>query len=403
MSLGIPARLAPAIFAKALSRLFLVYAATCLLLSETLFLIAAGAEHSLTIMWAGLSIGAPGAVLLYSIGKNPSRLRTSLYLLLGAASLAFCALAMLEPADYDFNTAFTPLAFMSFALVMVCGGATTIRERMLWLVLGYATSQIVLINVSALTGKEFHLDFRVLVGTLIAAVAILVTPSLLAKTTKKQESIDLSTEVAQAESFRSDATREATMAVHDTLLATLSAIGMAKPGPMTDALRRNAEKQLASLNSANWVSSNVTHEYVPDASMWSEALLDVIDEIEQAGLQVNMSGQAEALNLLSENQADALLAALAQCLTNVLEHSGQSAAEVVVLAADETITVTVIDSGVGFDAEAVPEDRLGLRMSVHRRIEDVGGTVNVWTGEGVGTAIMLKVPAKFAGGVNSIG
>lgn len=398
MSLGIPARLAPAIFATALSRLFLVYAATCLLLSEILFLIAAGAEHSLTVMWAGLSIGAPGAVLLFSVGKNPSRVRTSLYLLLGAASLAFCAFAMLEPADYDFNTSFTPLAFMSFALGMVCGGATTVRERMSWLAIGYLTSQLVLLKVAALTGKPFLFDYRVLVGTLVAALAIMLTPWLLAKTTKKQETIDMSAELAQTESFRSDATREATMAVHDTLLATLSAISMSKPGPMPDALRRNAEKQLAILSTANWVGSNVTHDYVPDSSMWSEALLDVIDEVEQAGLQVNMTGQGEALNQLSENQADALLAALAQCLTNVLKHSGQSSAEVVVLAADEAITVTIIDSGVGFDPQAVPEDRLGLRLSVHRRIEDAGGTVNVWTGEGIGTAIMLKVPLKSGGG-----
>ena len=401
MSLGIPARLAPAIFAKALSRLFLVYAATCLLLSEILFLIAAGAEHSLTVMWAGFSIGAPGAVLLFSVGKNPSRVRTSLYLLLGAASLAFCAFAMLEPADYDFNTSFTPLAFMSFALGMVCGGATTVRERMSWLAIGYLTSQLVLLKVAALTGKPFLFDYRVLVGTLVAALAIMLTPWLLAKTTKKQETIDLSAELAQTESFRSDATREATMAVHDTLLATLSAISMSKPGPMPDALRRNAEKQLAILSTANWVGSNVTHDYVPDSSMWSEALLDVIDEVEQAGLQVNMTGQGEALNQLSENQADALLAALAQCLTNVLKHSGQSSAEVVVLAADEAITVTIIDSGVGFDPQAVPEDRLGLRLSVHRRIEDAGGTVNVWTGEGIGTAIMLKVPLKSGGGDDS--
>lgn len=398
MSLGIPARLAPAIFAKALSRLFLVYAATCLLLSEALILIAAGAEHSSTMMWAGLSIGAPGLVLLFSIGKSPSRVRAVVYVLVTAGSLAFCSFAFLEPTEYSFNTSFTPFAFMSFALVMVCGAATTIKARMFWLCVGYATSQVVLIKVALLTGKDFLFDYRVLVGTLIAAVAILVTPRLLAKTTKKQETIDLSAEVVQVASFRSDATREATMAVHDTLLATLSAISLAKPGPMPDALRRNAEKQLATLSTANWVGGNAIHEHIPDSSMWSEALLDVIDEIEQAGLQVNMTGQAEALNQLSENQADALLAALAQCLNNVFKHSGQSTAEVIVLAADEAITVTIIDSGVGFDQASVPEDRLGLRLSVHRRIEDAGGTVNVWTGEGVGTAIMIKVPLKSAGG-----
>lgn len=397
MSLGIPAHLAPAIFAKALSRLFLVYAATCWLLSETLYLIAAGAEHSWMIMWAGLSIGAPGLVLLYSLGKPPSNLRAVVYLATGAASLAFCAYVMLEPASYDFTTTFTPLAFMSFALVMTCGASATIGGRMFWLTAGYVIATSVLVKVALLTGKQFLFDYRVLVGTLIAGVAIVVTPKLLAKTTKKQASIELTSEMAQAESFRSEATREATMTVHDTLLATLSAISLAKPGPVGTGLRRNAEKQLATLHTANWVGHNSAHEQVPDASMWSEALLDVIDNIEHTGLQVNMTGQADALNKLSENMADALLAALAQCLTNVQQHSGQNTAEVVVLATDDSVTITVIDSGIGFDQNAIPEDRMGLRLSVHRRIEDAGGTVNLWTGPGLGTAIMLKVPMMSGG------
>ena len=398
MSLGIPAHLAPVVFAKALSRLFLVYSAICLIIAEILYLVAAAAVQSWMLMWAGLSIGVPGLVLLYAVGKSPSLPRATVYLATGAASLAFCTYVTLEPAAYVLNTTFTPLAFISFALVMTCASSTTTKGRMVWLIVGYATTQVVLIKVSLLMGKDFLFDYRVLAGTIIAGIAIVVTPRLLAKTTKKQAAIEQSTEVAQAESYRTEITREATMNVHDTLLATLSALSLAKPGSAQPVLRQNAEKQLANLHTANWVGHNLVHDHIPDNSMWTEALLDVIDEIEQTGLQVNMTGQADAMNKLSENMADALLAALKQCLTNVQRHSGQSSAEVVVLATEESVTVTVIDSGIGFDKDAVPEDRLGLRLSVYRRIEDASGTVNVWTGPGLGTAVMLKVPIVTGGG-----
>jgi signal transduction histidine kinase len=121
-------------------------------------------------------------------------------------------------------------------------------------------------------------------------------------------------------------------------------------------------------------------------------LLDVISGAEEAGLQVNVTGDADVIDKLGEQEAEALLAALGQCLSNVLKHSGQSTAEVVVLAADDSVTATIIDSGIGFDKDGVAPDRLGMRHSVRGRIENVGGTVNLWTGNGLGTAVMLKVP-----------
>lgn len=396
MSIGIPAHLAPAIFAKALSRLFVVYAATCLIISEILLFIAAGAEHSLNIFWAGLSIGISGGVLWYSLSKAPSRLRATLYLLSTTFSLAWASFAVLTITEHTFNTAFTPLAFMSFAVAMVCGWFTATWERLVWLSLGYASSQFVLLTVSALTGSLFAFDFRVLVGVILAGIAIASTPVLLAKTTKAQASIDESNEVTQVEIFRSEATRGATMAVHDTLLATLSLIGMAKPGPLPDATRRNIESQLASLHTSNWVGNAVRPEIEPNRAELSQALLEVISAAENSGLQVNVSGHAELIDNLGSTEAEALLAALAQCLTNVAKHSGQTAAEVVLLGTDDSVTATVIDNGVGFDKNAVAEDRLGLRLSVIARVEGVGGTVNIWTGNGLGTAIMLKVP--LAGG-----
>jgi signal transduction histidine kinase len=66
----------------------------------------------------------------------------------------------------------------------------------------------------------------------------------------------------------------------------------------------------------------------------------------------------------------------------------------VVLDAGDDVTVTVIDGGVGFDVDAVPADRLGLRLSVRGRIEQVGVDVRVWSGECTGTAVLMRVPVR---------
>ena len=54
----------------------------------------------------------------------------------------------------------------------------------------------------------------------------------------------------------------------------------------------------------------------------------------------------------------------------------------------------VIDGGKGFHERETSVDRLGLRQSVRRRIESVGGTVQVWSTPGKGTSVMIRVPAS---------
>jgi signal transduction histidine kinase len=54
----------------------------------------------------------------------------------------------------------------------------------------------------------------------------------------------------------------------------------------------------------------------------------------------------------------------------------------------------VIDTGRGFSEQLVGSDRLGLRQSVRRRIESVGGEVRLWSTPGRGTSILIQVPAR---------
>jgi signal transduction histidine kinase len=63
---------------------------------------------------------------------------------------------------------------------------------------------------------------------------------------------------------------------------------------------------------------------------------------------------------------------------------------------DDTVRVTVRDDGVGFEpdrlAEAENDGRLGVAASVRRRIEQLGGTVQITAAPGEGTVVEMAVP-----------
>ena len=54
----------------------------------------------------------------------------------------------------------------------------------------------------------------------------------------------------------------------------------------------------------------------------------------------------------------------------------------------------VRDRGPGFDPDAVPEDRLGLRQSVRGRMDRNGGSAVVRSSPGDGTEIQLEMPRQ---------
>ena len=76
---------------------------------------------------------------------------------------------------------------------------------------------------------------------------------------------------------------------------------------------------------------------------------------------------------------------------NAAKHAG-GAVSVFAECTDDHVDVFVRDRGKGFDVDAVPEDRLGLRESVHARMARVGGTVRVRSEVGEGTEVALTLP-----------
>jgi signal transduction histidine kinase len=100
---------------------------------------------------------------------------------------------------------------------------------------------------------------------------------------------------------------------------------------------------------------------------------------------------------LPRRAAGEVAAAVRAALDNVARHCADGA-RAWVLVEDEpaAVTVTVRDDGPGIPegrlAEAAIQGRLGVAQSIHGRIRDLGGTVEITSSPGEGTEVELRVP-----------
>jgi signal transduction histidine kinase len=86
---------------------------------------------------------------------------------------------------------------------------------------------------------------------------------------------------------------------------------------------------------------------------------------------------------------EALSGAAGEALRNVGSYAGVREATVTARRAGPGVVVTVHDDGTGFDPEQVELASTGLRNSVRRRLQDVGGTAEVISSPGEGTTVVL--------------
>jgi signal transduction histidine kinase len=173
--------------------------------------------------------------------------------------------------------------------------------------------------------------------------------------------------------------------LHDSALQTLEAIGSREdlsPGEVRAAARREASALRRAL------SGEVASGRPGDLGA---RLVEIADDLTRQNLVVELVGDTiEAAP--PDEIAAALCEAAREALTNVAKPAGTDRAVLRAVADASGWRVTVRDHGTGFDTDA-PSDGFGLRQSIHRRIEEVGGTVTISSQLGHGTKVELWVPA----------
>ena len=240
---------------------------------------------------------------------------------------------------------------------------------------GLLLSALVLFAIQ--TGRSGDLGMVrdvVLAGVLgVAGLALMVGPWLFRLTG------DLSEE--RAARVRSQERADMAAHLHDSVLQTLALIQKhASDGRTVATLARAQERDLRS-----WLYGE---QPAPDTSVVS-ALKAAAAEVEDShGLPVEVVTVGDAP--VSERLQPLVLAAR-EAMVNAARHSGADKVDVYAECTPTGTEVFVRDRGSGFDEDAVPEDRLGVRNSILDRMHRHGGKAVLRTAPGEGTEVRLSM------------
>jgi len=242
---------------------------------------------------------------------------------------------------------------------------------------------IAAVGVLLLVGKET--DPAVLVQSMVAALAVLAGVALVLAPWWLRLVRELGDErTARArESERADIAAH----LHDSVLQTLALI-RARADDATEVARlaRAQERELRA-----WLYDDRPE---PGTSVVA-VLRATVAEIEDT--RVGSEGEAVTIDVVvvgdcePDPNTDALLQATREALLNAVRH-GRPPVSCYLEVGPTEVEAFVRDRGTGFDLDAVPSDRFGVRESILGRVRRRGGRASVVCKDGGGTEVRLQVP-----------
>jgi len=291
------------------------------------------------------------------------------------------------------------IALPKMALIMVGGAGSGALIGVLWSTAGFVLAEAAATLAVAQTTVPDRPDLFTIVTYLIL-VGVMLLDGLTRRTGRAaQPAIHRAVQDDQSRILRHDFDVRAIALMHDTTLNQLVSVARAKPGPLSRGLEAGLRETLQTLAERDWLThvDERTAATPAGSDGWlASAVFRAIDRSRDRGLVVDITGDKDALARLDPESDRELGLAVQQCLVNVLLHAGIATAEVVIDADDQNVSVMVLDAGRGFMEAETGSDRLGLRQSVRKRIERLGGSVVVWSRPGAGTSVLLTLPAPVA-------
>jgi signal transduction histidine kinase len=176
--------------------------------------------------------------------------------------------------------------------------------------------------------------------------------------------------------------------VHDSVLTTL----------LSAARAETAEaKELAALMAGNAIGhlrDALSEAPQSDAEVSVAALANrIADAAAALSEPITVDSDGVRPGRIPVAVGEAVYSAAVQAMVNSLQHAGRARRWAVVRGGGDDIVVEVGDDGCGFDPDAVPTERLGVRVSILERVASVGGAAVIDTALGEGTVVALHWPA----------
>ncbi|MFB6608855.1 histidine kinase [Agromyces sp. NPDC056379] len=270
-------------------------------------------------------------------------------------------------------------------------------------------------------GTATHLGFEVgsILGPLISAgVAIVIGLGYRAMAQETQERQALILDLMATREELAAASREAgTLAererlakeIHDTVAQGLSSIQMLLHAAERDVADEPTQQKLRLARETAAQNLGETRRFIRelappslDAQTLPAALRrlteSTTEQSQQSGTPLRVEFSTSGEPVMLSMAADAALLRIAQgSLANVLQHAGASQASVTLSYLGDEIALDVVDDGVGFrtaEASGADEEQpggFGLR-AIRQRAAALGGTVDIESAPGDGTAISVRIP-----------
>jgi signal transduction histidine kinase len=217
------------------------------------------------------------------------------------------------------------------------------------------------------------LEMLLLLGA-AAAVAIAIGTPLLVSSMARRDRVN-------AAGSLDDERRRFAAHLHDSVLQTLALVQRQANDPV--AVARAARRQEHALRA--WMAGET--ELLSETL--SAALRDVVDEVEDEHaitVEVSVIGDRPL-----DPAGSALVAAAREALRNAARHAPRAPVFVFAEISGTAAEVFVRDEGPGFDPDAVPTERRGIRDSIAGRMAAAGGGATIDSAPGRGTEVALRV------------
>ena len=184
----------------------------------------------------------------------------------------------------------------------------------------------------------------------------------------------------RAARIRSQERAEVAAHLHDSVLQTLAMMQRRAGDPAeVAALARRQERELRA-----WLSDRPAPGQSARLAGALEAAAADVEEQHGVPVEVVVVGDRDL-----DAAHEAVVGAAREAMTNAAKFGGGSPVDVYAESSDSRTQVFVRDRGPGFDPDAVPADRRGVRESIVGRMERHGGRARVTSGAGNGTEVEL--------------
>lgn len=262
------------------------------------------------------------------------------------------------------------------------------QHRWVW---AYGIAQGPIVAITQMLARDGHERAAVLDGLggmlfclILMAVALAVVSAAdrqdaAAARARGQASIEASRRTREREQSRINAI------VHDDVMSVLLTASRQSPPESLGAMATSAIQSIETLTDED----DNSRTYAPE-----EVIAVLRSTVSEAASHVDFSYELEGNLNTTAPVVAALTEALGEAIRNSVLHAGRKGEEVVrsvrVTVSDKGINVVAHDDGAGFSMRAIPERRLGIRVSILERMRALeGGDGTITSRPGRGTTVTL--------------